>query len=144
MVQKLLCIFFFKQKTAYEMRISDWSSDVCSSDLDRVPLVDRKLLDRRNMLDASIVHQYVERAERRLMLGHHFGDLVGPGHVGGRIAGGHAELRFQSGALLFDGGRLAKAVDRDVCRSDELRVGEECGSTCGSRWEPCTKKKKKK
>src|SRR3546814_5510274 len=29
----LLCIFFFKQKTAYDMRISDWSSDVCSSDL---------------------------------------------------------------------------------------------------------------
>src|SRR3546814_2293242 len=27
----LLCFFFFKQKTAYEMRISDWSSDVCSS-----------------------------------------------------------------------------------------------------------------
>src|SRR3546814_3406177 len=27
------CRFFFKQKTAYEMRISDWSSDVCSSDL---------------------------------------------------------------------------------------------------------------
>src|SRR3546814_19691341 len=37
----LLCVcsvvffFFFKQKTAYEMRISDWSSDVCSSDLER-------------------------------------------------------------------------------------------------------------
>src|SRR3546814_3529157 len=31
------CVFcFFKQKTAYEMRISDWSSDVCSSDLDMV------------------------------------------------------------------------------------------------------------
>src|SRR3546814_2343352 len=30
----MLCLFFFfKQKTAYEMRISDWSSDVCSSDL---------------------------------------------------------------------------------------------------------------
>src|SRR3546814_8139677 len=28
--------FFFKQKTAYEMRISDWSSDVCSSDLQRI------------------------------------------------------------------------------------------------------------
>src|SRR3546814_7074076 len=27
------CVVFFKQKTAYEMRISDWSSDVCSSDL---------------------------------------------------------------------------------------------------------------
>src|SRR3546814_1077391 len=36
--------FFFKQKTAYEMRISDWSSDVCSSDLRRFeqfPLFDR-------------------------------------------------------------------------------------------------------
>src|SRR3546814_1569372 len=29
----VLLFFFFKQKTAYEMRISDWSSDVCSSDL---------------------------------------------------------------------------------------------------------------
>src|SRR3546814_10887284 len=29
----MACFFFFKQKTAYEMRISDWSSDVCSSDL---------------------------------------------------------------------------------------------------------------
>src|SRR3546814_5522486 len=31
----LFSFFFFKQKTAYEMRISDWSSDVCSSDLER-------------------------------------------------------------------------------------------------------------
>src|SRR3546814_1355812 len=30
------CFLFFKQKTAYEMRISDWSSDVCSSDLPAV------------------------------------------------------------------------------------------------------------
>src|SRR3546814_7078726 len=30
-----MCVFFVKQKTAYEMRISDWSSDVCSSDLRR-------------------------------------------------------------------------------------------------------------
>src|SRR3546814_3934678 len=31
--------FFFKQKTAYEMRISDWSSDVCSSDLSIRPMI---------------------------------------------------------------------------------------------------------
>src|SRR3546814_6569290 len=31
--QLMIFFFFFKQKTAYEMRISDWSSDVCSSDL---------------------------------------------------------------------------------------------------------------
>src|SRR3546814_7334851 len=35
----VICVFFFfKQKTAYEMRISDWSSDVCSSDLAGAPL----------------------------------------------------------------------------------------------------------
>src|SRR3546814_7973893 len=33
--------FFFKQKTAYEMRISDWSSDVCSSDLEEPDVRDR-------------------------------------------------------------------------------------------------------
>src|SRR3546814_1081682 len=36
-------VFFFKQKTAYEMRISDWSSDVCSSDL-RLRVAVRELL----------------------------------------------------------------------------------------------------
>src|SRR3546814_9258378 len=40
----LLFIFFFKQKTAYEMRISDWSSDVCSSDLRDDVAVDDALI----------------------------------------------------------------------------------------------------
>src|SRR3546814_1589861 len=35
LVSLVLIVFFFKQKTAYELRISDWSSDVCSSDLTR-------------------------------------------------------------------------------------------------------------
>src|SRR3546814_10277449 len=52
-VSFLLVVFFFfcKQKTAYEMRISDWSSDVCSSDLRRTGTVlgpRRKLLDRQS------------------------------------------------------------------------------------------------
>src|SRR3546814_15646237 len=38
--------FFFKQKTAYEMRISDWSSDVCSSDLEHV-VVDQLVVAQR-------------------------------------------------------------------------------------------------
>src|SRR3546814_11225340 len=53
--------FFFKQKTAYEMRISDWSSDVCSSDLrlrvrpgEKVP-VDGVVEDGRSSLDESMV-----------------------------------------------------------------------------------------
>src|SRR3546814_5134298 len=58
-------VFFFKQKTAYEMRISDWSSDVCSSDLQRIgrekarldavrlrpELLQRRLTDSRVALD---------------------------------------------------------------------------------------------
>src|SRR3546814_14470389 len=45
-------VLFFKQKTAYEVRISDWSSDVCSSDLD---LFRRQMIepDRRHPLDAE-------------------------------------------------------------------------------------------
>src|SRR3546814_1528769 len=48
-----MCFFFFKQKTAYEMRISDWSSDVCSSDLYRLTSllnqdVQRKILSTRS------------------------------------------------------------------------------------------------
>src|SRR3546814_9413914 len=40
-------LFFFKQKTAYEMRISDWSSDVCSSDLARGTAAVRTSASRR-------------------------------------------------------------------------------------------------
>src|SRR3546814_8170213 len=49
-----MCFFFFKQKTAYEMRISDWSSDVCSSDLD--------VLDQRPWEEAILFA--VERSAR--------------------------------------------------------------------------------
>src|SRR3546814_9819636 len=61
--------FFFKQKTAYEMRISDWSSDVCSSDL----LADQHLgkLDQRTFaqivglgLEAQAEHADLALAER--------------------------------------------------------------------------------
>src|SRR3546814_3727046 len=49
----LLCLFFFfKQKTAYEMRISDWSSDVCSSDLPAEPQVEGVAEDARVREDA--------------------------------------------------------------------------------------------
>src|SRR3546814_8630417 len=51
--------FFFKQKTAYEMRISDWSSDVCSSDLSSramgptIPVRFRPLICRANISNRS-------------------------------------------------------------------------------------------
>src|SRR3546814_5052072 len=46
-----MLFFFFKQKTAYEMRISDWSSDVCSSDL----LFGRVRKNRRAVLRAHVI-----------------------------------------------------------------------------------------
>src|SRR3546814_3150431 len=53
-------IFFYKQKTAYEMRISDWSSDVCSSDLAKtVPGVSSAIAER------PTIGRYVDVAIRR-------------------------------------------------------------------------------
>src|SRR3546814_4090546 len=61
----IMCFFFFKQKTAYEMRISDWSSDVCSSDLlyrekDGLRLGE---LSKRTMVTNGNVTGLVERLE---------------------------------------------------------------------------------
>src|SRR3546814_6001034 len=49
--------FFFKQKTAYEMRISDWSSDVCSSDLTLTSVTGYSLNDFRSIDDANATFQ---------------------------------------------------------------------------------------
>src|SRR3546814_5891861 len=53
MTFRILVCFVFKQKTAYEMRISDWSSDVCSSDLDE--LVGETLL-LRDIIDLDATY----------------------------------------------------------------------------------------
>src|SRR3546814_1106946 len=48
-----LVVFFFKQKTAYEMRISDWSSDVCSSDLQSDAVAHHRTTSPRTIVDAG-------------------------------------------------------------------------------------------
>src|SRR3546814_6064236 len=50
-------VFFFKQKTAYEMRISDWSSDVCSSDLER-RVNDQQTIVRREMREQRVLQHF--------------------------------------------------------------------------------------
>src|SRR3546814_8229055 len=59
----LLCFLFFKQKTAYEMRISDWSSDVCSSDL-RIVTLTLNRADTRNALSADVIEGLVGGLKR--------------------------------------------------------------------------------
>src|SRR3546814_11190163 len=57
------CFFFFKQKTAYEMRISDWSSDVCSSDLRRWR--ELKIEDRRQRRNGRANDRHGEKRSSR-------------------------------------------------------------------------------
>src|SRR3546814_18926101 len=126
-----LVFFFFKQKTAYEMRISDWSSDVCSSDLRRHDDVDAAAVgqagvgQRRRLVDAAadLVHDALGDLEQMLLV---------------------AELdrRDLELALFFDIG-LFRAVDHVVAafgigqpllqRSEAGRVGKGCLST-GRSW----------
>src|SRR3546814_9475249 len=73
----LLFIFFFKQKTAYEMRISDWSSDVCSSDL--IQALRAKVTSKHRTVEDSLAeHQNIvkllkarEKAKALSLLGVH-------------------------------------------------------------------------
>src|SRR3546814_4211602 len=71
-------VFFFKQKTAYEMRISDWSSDVCSSDLAvvgiMVPLPLQAELAGREIVGRGRFGEGVA-GDR---LGRAFRDMIGP------------------------------------------------------------------
>src|SRR3546814_6898216 len=103
-------MFFSKQKTAYGMRISDWSSDVCSSDL----------LDR--ICFAASVHQRDLQA----------GDLS-------RRHGWTDEMHGQRGRMEGQRQHQGDAqVIVAWRRSDERRVGKECVSTCSTRWAPYT------
>src|SRR3546814_774417 len=54
----LLYFFFFKQKTAYEMRISDWSSDVCSSDLGARQIIGRDLTKRWQSIRTKLFDEF--------------------------------------------------------------------------------------
>src|SRR3546814_8392080 len=100
------CFFFVKQKTAYEMRISDWSSDVCSSDL------------AAEDVDLAMLGPFAHEPSRRLRLLVIFAEFVGQAGVG---VDHHQRV-----------GEVRKHAD--VRRSEERRVGKECVRTCRSRW----------
>src|SRR3546814_1542777 len=67
----VLLFFFFKQKTAYEMRISDWSSDVCSSDLggDEADVAGAAFqrVERRHLGQPEVAVDAIELGEQRLV-----------------------------------------------------------------------------
>src|SRR3546814_1818856 len=109
-----MCVF--KQKTAYEMRISDWSSDVCSSDLyhwaleNNAPKVALEALTFGNIGDIKYqIHKgsplYIESTH--------------PGRVG---------------TVRPLGPSIYEQIQTKAERSEERRAGKECVSTCISRW----------
>src|SRR3546814_12909631 len=104
------------------MRISDWSSDLCSSDLESGPDCDR-WRDSQLTLDdlpARFVDAVLRAAARRL----NKAILV----AGAQFGTDPQQCRYQ--------GRLEHMAPMIVGRSAERRVGKEGVSTCRSRWSP--------
>src|SRR3546814_5128290 len=108
----LVGYFFFKQKTAYELRISDGSSDVCSSDLagwlTRLRHVSLPAIAPTMLLVSvlTVAGMFQLFAEPYVM-----------------TQGGPAQSTVTILYFMYEEGR-----------SEERRVGKECVSTCRSRW----------
>src|SRR3546814_5216004 len=105
-------VFFFKQKTAYEMRISDWSSDVCSSDLAFL-VAEAGVLDPAEGRHLDAVARNLPDVDRPdAQLGHETGDML---EVVGADAGGQAV-----GRRVGDPDRVV-----DIREADHRRDGAE-------------------
>src|SRR3546814_14166687 len=112
-----LCVFCFKQKTAYDVRISDWSSDVCSSDL-----------GLRVAVDSTTTPRPARQPSRS------------------PTSSTRAREPPSTSTLIVPSGSLSScstwaSVPTSYRRSEERRVGKECVSTCRSRWAPHHAKK---
>src|SRR3546814_17742376 len=138
-------VFFFKQKTAYEMRISDWSSDVCSSDLFNstfrilAVFVSRVFPGRggREYLDCHRRHRGGLLPDRRW----YRVDAIeeSPWHGGhcrgNRWIGGQPEADRRR-CFVYRTDHVRWCDGRLQGRSEERRVGIECVSTMRSRGSP--------
>src|SRR3546814_19461591 len=152
-------MFLLKQKTAYEMRISDWSSDVCSSDL---PEATRQPVDivaqragggaearighhqrPRRVIGETDAEQGAPGVAADLRARDDRGDLVRE-HGGGQLMRDQETAAFdrECGVDRQQSARRIETAHRrflvgalgDRDSSEESRVGEECGSQWRSRW----------
>src|SRR3546814_14216759 len=104
------------------MRISDWSSDVCSSDLDASALYARNIY--------NFIELLVDKDSKQLAV--------------------NWEDKIVADTCIIRDGKIVhpalapKEEAPKPARSEERRVGKECVSTCRSRWAPYHEKKKKK
>src|SRR3546814_10452073 len=119
----VLCFFFFfffKQKTAYGMRISDWSSDVCSSDLcdlGRLVILDSQGANSESFLVAR-AFRLLRREKPEILSVISYADPVRRVDADGHV--------FLPGHV---GGLYSVKIGRASCRKEFV-------STCRSRWSP--------
>src|SRR3546814_11895219 len=133
----LLSVFFFKQKTAYEMRISDWSSDVCSSDLATV-VATESYPTGRGTENGSLVRRFAQRIGAG---GTPYIDAVLLPDGGSEIRNlaplmayydvDNTKVRYL-GSTQWNDPELGR--EPALTRSEERRVGKEGVSTCRCRW----------
>src|SRR3546814_3040585 len=112
MLFSFMLFFFFKQKTAYELRIIDWSSDVCSSDLCSAKMP--RLASRRRLREIlhGILQQRGDFGPIRSRCSAH----QEPGHSRGNVEHLHALGKIE----LPDGRRTVGAEVDDAARSEML------------------------
>src|SRR3546814_11785964 len=147
----LIIIFFFKQETAYEMRISDWSSDVCSSDLVPDATFFDHLANRRfpagNFIRTPQQLDYLQEPDVfHDVFGHvpMLADPVFADYMQAYGEGGLRSLKFDAlkqlarlywytvdFGLIREGGGL-RTYGAGL-RSERRRVGKGCVRTCRSR-----------
>src|SRR3546814_14754794 len=136
-----MCLLFLKQKTADEMRISDWSSDVCSSDLGWEAGIEQHLFDSKFIVGATwfdrttmnqIIYNGCSSPSTDPMC---FvpGDPAAPrfGYYL-NVARSEAHGVEAAGALTL-GGLTVGGNYSWILRSEGPRVGKECDSTCRYR-----------
>src|SRR3546814_9450407 len=111
----IVCFFcFFKHKAAYGLRMSDWISDMCSSDLSLAEALGMMLPGA-----ASIPAPYRERGQMAYETGRRSVEMVWEELTPSKIL---TRAAFENAIV--------------VNRSEERRVGKECVSTCRYRWSP--------
>src|SRR5256885_5976686 len=112
-----MCLFFFSSRRRHTRLQGDWSSDVCSSDLD--------------VIVNAAAHTAVDKAESepdqaRLL------NALAPQVLAREAAQIGALLVHYSTDYVFDGSGSAARTETEATRSEERRVGKECRS----RWSP--------
>src|SRR3546814_17556485 len=128
----LYICFFLKQKTAYDMRISDGSSDVCSSDLVTVPPGSGAL-----KLEDPRLPMLMAAPGRTDDAPDHLRPFIYAEPAPGRLFLWESWLRHEVMVHAGKGERIS------ISRSAESRGGKESGRTCRSRWSRYHEKKKK-